>query len=79
MLAQFRHPNIVQVYQVIEAFGTAYMVMEYVEGRTLQAEVEARGTAVGGSGAGSSAVADRGAVGGGTGRVFCTVTSSRRT
>ena len=43
MLARFKHPNIVHVYQVIEAWGTAYMVMEHVEGRTLRAEVESTG------------------------------------
>jgi len=43
MLAKFRHRHIVQVYQVVAAFGTAYMVMEYVEGRTLEQEVKAEG------------------------------------
>ena len=43
MLARFRDPRIVHVYRVIEAWGTAYMVMEHVEGRTLRAEVEATG------------------------------------
>ena len=46
ILAQFeaRHiRHIVRVYQVFEARGTAYMAMEYVEGRTLEAEVEAEG------------------------------------
>ena len=35
--------HIVRVYQVFRALGTAYMVMEYVEGRTLEAEVESAG------------------------------------
>jgi len=46
ILAQFdqRHiRHIVRVYDVFEAGGTAYMVTEYVEGRTLEAEVQARG------------------------------------
>ena len=43
ILARFKHPNIVHVYQVFEARGTAYMVTEYVEGRTLSAEVKEGG------------------------------------
>ncbi|MDX1514053.1 MAG: protein kinase [Gammaproteobacteria bacterium] len=35
-LAKFRHPNVVLVHTVFEANGTAYMVMEYVRGRTLE-------------------------------------------
>src|SRR5713101_3468415 len=31
-LASFRHPNIVRVMRFFEANGTAYMVMEFVEG-----------------------------------------------
>jgi len=34
-LAQFRHPNIVLVHSVFEANGTAYMVMEYEKGESL--------------------------------------------
>lgn len=34
-LAQFRHPNIVLVHSVFEANGTAYMVMEYEKGKSL--------------------------------------------
>ena len=43
VLAQFDHPNIVRVYRKFEVCGTAYMVTEYVEGRTLAEEVEATG------------------------------------
>ena len=43
ILSRFKHPNIVHVYQVFEARGTAYMVTEYVEGRTLSAEVKEEG------------------------------------
>lgn len=35
-LVKFRHPNIVQVVAVFEANNSAYMVMEYVKGRTLE-------------------------------------------
>ena len=35
--------HVVRVYQVFPALGTAYMAMEYVEGRTLEAEVESEG------------------------------------
>lgn len=34
-LARFKHANIVRVLRFLEANGTAYMVMEYEEGRTL--------------------------------------------
>jgi serine/threonine protein kinase len=34
-LARFTHPNIVRVLRFFEANGTAYMVMEYQEGRSL--------------------------------------------
>jgi serine/threonine protein kinase len=34
-LASFRHPNIIRVMRFFEANGTAYMVMEYVEGAAL--------------------------------------------
>src|SRR6266436_2293369 len=41
-LASFRHPNIVRVMRFFEANGTAYMVMEFVEGAPLPDWVVAR-------------------------------------
>ena len=35
VLAKFRHPNIVRVNQVFEANSTAYLVMEYAKGESL--------------------------------------------
>ncbi len=41
---RFRHPNAVTVYDLrTSADGTIYMVMEYVEGHTLDAELRRRG------------------------------------
>src|SRR5712691_8834722 len=41
---RFRHPNAVTVYDLRTASdGTIYMVMEYVEGHTLDAEIKRRG------------------------------------
>src|SRR4030095_11873371 len=41
---RFRHPNSVTVYDLrTAADGTIYMVMEYVEGHTLDAEIRRRG------------------------------------
>ena len=34
-LARFDHPGIVRVHRLFEAHGTAYIVMEYLEGQTL--------------------------------------------
>ncbi|HEY3329189.1 MAG TPA: protein kinase [Capsulimonadaceae bacterium] len=36
VLARFQHPNIVHVYTSFEENNTAYMVMEYLKGRTVQ-------------------------------------------
>ena len=36
-LVAFRHPNIVNVLRFFQAHGTAYLVMEFVEGETLEA------------------------------------------
>jgi serine/threonine protein kinase len=42
---RFRHPNAVTVYDLrTSADGTIYLVMEYVEGNTLDAELRKRGT-----------------------------------
>jgi len=35
ILARFHHPNVVGVHRYFEANGTAYMVMEFIEGDTL--------------------------------------------
>ena len=40
---RFRHPNVVRAHRVVEAHGTAYIVMEYVEGEALAAILESRG------------------------------------
>lgn len=39
MLAGFQHPNIVNVHQIIEANGTVYMVMDYIEGESYDARL----------------------------------------
>ncbi|HEX6691877.1 MAG TPA: serine/threonine-protein kinase [Burkholderiales bacterium] len=41
-LASFRHPNIVRVMRFFEANGSAYMVMEFVEGAPLGEWIKAR-------------------------------------
>ncbi|SDX32560.1 serine/threonine protein kinase [Marinobacter mobilis] len=43
ILAKFHNPYIVQVFRYFEANGTAYIVMEYVEGRTLRETVNELG------------------------------------
>ncbi len=42
-LARFNHPDIVRVLDLFEANGTAYMVMEHLEGETLQAKIDRQG------------------------------------
>ncbi len=42
-LARFQHPNLVQVHRFFEAHGTAYIVMDYVEGETLSAYLNRKG------------------------------------
>jgi len=39
VLASFKHPNIVEVHQLIEANGTVYMVMDYIEGESYEARL----------------------------------------
>ncbi|MGR8921740.1 MAG: serine/threonine-protein kinase, partial [Gammaproteobacteria bacterium] len=43
-LARFKHPAIVRVLSVFEANNTAYMVMEYQHGMSLQEVLDRRGT-----------------------------------
>jgi hypothetical protein len=42
-LARFDHPGIVRVYEVFEEAGTAHLVMELLNGRSVAAELLARG------------------------------------
>ena len=44
VMARFKHPNIVQVQHYFQAHGTAYIVMEYVEGETLSDLFKRKGT-----------------------------------
>lgn len=43
-LARFSHPAIVRVFSVWEEFNTAYMAMEFLEGKTLQKLIEEKGS-----------------------------------
>ena len=43
-LATFSHPAIVGVHRLLEASGTVYMVMDYVEGESYEARLERIGT-----------------------------------
>ena len=45
-LAMFKHPNIVAVIRYLEANGTAYLVMEYEEGKDLERWVSGRSEGV---------------------------------
>ncbi len=43
VLASLHHPNIVEIIDVFDENNTSYMVMTYIEGKSLQSIVEARG------------------------------------
>jgi serine/threonine protein kinase len=43
ILFRLNHPNIVRVFDIFEENNTAYMVMEYVDGRSLKQIIENRG------------------------------------
>jgi serine/threonine protein kinase len=43
MLANFKHPNIVQVHRLLEANGTAYIVMEFLDGQSLESYLKQLG------------------------------------
>lgn len=36
ILAGLNHPNIVKIYDIVEGAGTAYLIMEYIEGESLR-------------------------------------------
>ena len=40
---RLRHPNLVRVHRYVERHGTAYIVMEYVEGESLASILKSRG------------------------------------
>lgn len=48
-LAQLEHPNVVKVYNFVQHRGTAYIVMEFVGGRTLKGILKDRMKANGGT------------------------------
>ena len=43
-LARFNHPHLNKVQRYFEAHGTAYLVLEYIEGETLSAVLQRQGT-----------------------------------
>ena len=44
LIASFDHSNIIRIHDVFEENGTAYYVMEYLEGESLRAVLEERGS-----------------------------------
>ena len=42
-IARLEHPNVIAIYDVFEENGTAYYVMEYIEGESLQNVIERQG------------------------------------
>ena len=42
-LHRLRHPNVVRAHRYVQAHGTAYIVMEYVEGESLRQVIRVRG------------------------------------
>lgn len=43
VIARFDHPNIVRAFEVFEANGTAYLAMEYLEGRSVRMLLNEKG------------------------------------
>jgi formylglycine-generating enzyme required for sulfatase activity/serine/threonine protein kinase len=43
-VAQFNHPNIIQIYDFFEENGTGYIVMPYIGGQTLSEAIKQQGT-----------------------------------
>lgn len=42
VVAKLKHPHVVQIYDVIEELGKLFLVMEYVQGRSLSQEIDAK-------------------------------------
>ncbi|MBQ8493768.1 MAG: serine/threonine protein kinase [Alistipes sp.] len=42
-IARLEHPNVIAIYDVFEENGTAYYVMEYIEGESLQSVIDRQG------------------------------------
>ena len=46
-LARFDHPHLNQVHRFFEAHGTAYLVLDYIDGETLSQMLESRRKVIG--------------------------------